>query len=251
MLAPSHIVSTSQGHVALGDCLDLLTMCEPGSADMVLADLPYGVTQDSRDVPIDLTKLWPLLIRVAKANTAYVFTCQMPYLVELFLSQSAWYRYDIVWDKVLSTGFLNAKKQPLRTHETVLVFYAEQPVYNPQMTDGEPNHAWKKRNHDGGENYGASTRAEYVASDKKHPTSVLHFKKPHPTVARHRTEKSVELFEWLIKTYTNEGAVVLDPTCGSGTTAEACVKSGRRFIVMDKDPECFDTTKTRLAELAA
>lgn len=212
---------------------------------MVCADLPYGVT---RDVPIDLAKLWPLLVRVAKVNAAYVFTCQMPYLVELFLSNRAWYRYDLVWDKVLASGHLNAKKRPLRVHEHALVFWGnEAPPYNPQMTVGEPNHGWKKRNENGGENYGAAVRGEYVETDQKHPSSVLRFKKPHATAARHRTEKSVELFAWLIKTYTNEGAVVLDPTCGSGTTAEACVKTGRRFIVMDKDPECFEITKGRLA----
>lgn len=241
------IVSTGHGHVALGDCFDLLPLVEPASVDLVLADLPYAVTANKKDIAIDLSKLWPLFVRAAKPTTPYVFTAQMPFSFELYASKREWFRYDLVWDKALSTGFLNAKRAPLRLHEHVLVFCAGASVYNPQKSLGTPNHGWKKRDaQHGGANYGASTRAAYDRTDQKYPTSILHFRKPHPTVAKHPTEKPVELFEWLIKTYSNEGDVVLDPTCGSGTTAVACMNTNRRFIVMDKDSTCFETTKGRV-----
>jgi DNA modification methylase len=247
VIEPANIVAVDQGYVCLGDCLDLLPLLDAGSVDLVLADLPYAVTQHVNDVRIDLSKLWPLLLRAAKPEAAFVFTTQGTFTFEVYASQPNLFRYDLVWDKMLSTGHLNAKKMPLRAHENVLVFSRKPPTYNPQLVEGTPNHGWKKRSASGGANYGASQRAEFVSSNMKHPTSILRFQKPHAAVAAHRTEKPIELGAWIINTYTNANALVVDPTCGSGTTAVAARAAGRRFIVMDKDPECFAAVKSRMA----
>jgi len=235
--------------VLTGNCLDLLAQVTDGSVDMVLCDPPYGLTQNPTDIPLDLKVLWEHLRRVGKPHTAYVFTAQMPYSFTLYESNRAWFRYDLCWDKVLVTGFLNAKKMPLRRHEHVLVFYGKPPVYHPQFTEGAPLHGWKSRSRNTGRNYGEAAgrpAPDRAGTTVKYPTSIVVASKAHASVAKHATEKPVELFSWLIRTYSDENALVLDPCVGSGTTAVAAQKTGRRFIVMDSDPACVKLTQDRL-----
>lgn len=232
-----------------GDCIEVMASIPSASVDMVLCDLPYGVTANEKEKRIDLAALWKQYLRVTKSTSAIVLTAQFPFSADLVHSQPKLFRYDLVWDKVLVSGHLNANRMPLRTHEHVLVFYDKQPTYNPQFTEGIPLHSEGfSTKPKGGMNYGRAIRPADVraGSTQKHPRSILTFQKPHPSVALHRTEKPVALFEWLIRTYTNEGDVVLDNCIGSGTTAVACKNLKRRFIGIDNDPECVETAKRRI-----
>lgn len=234
-----------------GDCLDVMRKFPDKSIDMILADLPYGTTQNSEDVPIDLDSLWMIYKRIIKRNGAIILTAQFPYTAELYMSNKKWFRYDLVWDKSLPSGFLNANRMPLRSHENILVFYGKLPTYNPQFWEGDPLHSkgtsYKDKDHVN-RNYGKFDVTNDVRAGKteKYPRSVLFFPKPHPSIVRHRTEKSLALFEWLIETYTNEEDVVLDNVIGSGTTAEACINTNRQFIGIEKSQKYFDIAVERL-----
>jgi site-specific DNA-methyltransferase (adenine-specific) len=162
------------------------------------------------------------------------------------------FKYDLVWNKILTSGFLNAKRQPLRLHEQIAIFYKKQPTYNPQMEVGEPSHSkgnkYKEKDVTNN-NYGKINAVETDSeSNLKYPKSIITFQKPHPSKALHRTEKSVECIEYLIKTYTNEGEVVLDNCAGSFTTAIACLNMNRKFICIEKDEKYFEIGKNRIIE---
>ncbi len=242
--------------VIFGDCLEVMKTIPDGSIDLVLSDLPYEVTQNKKDVKLDLRALWIQYKRVAKPNAAFVLTAQFPFSFDLYESNKKDFRYDLIWDKVLPSGHLNANRMPLRSHEHVLVFYRRQPTYNPQFTEGSPLHAEGKGSlgkdvvH---QNYGKWNRLDdrRKGSTQKHSRSILRFPKPHASSALHPTQKSLDLFEWLVQTYSNEGDLVLDNCCGSGTTAVACKKMNRRFIAIDDDPRCIEITRQRLSELRA
>lgn len=172
------------------------------------------------------------------------------FFVDLIDSNRKLYRYDLVWDKVLTSGFLNAKRMPLRRHEQIGVFYKKLPTYNLQFTEGKPLHSrgisYKGKNPKN-QNYGNYKMTDDRAgSTKKYPTSVLTFSKPHSSVAKHRTEKSVELLEYLIKTYTNEGETVLDNCMGSGSTGVACINTNRNFIGIELSKKYFDIANERM-----
>lgn len=234
-----------------GDCLELMRNIPDTSVDMVLCDLPYGVTSNEADKPIPFDSLWGEYKRIAKDNAAIVLFAQGMFYVDLVNSNRKMFRYDLVWDKELTTGFLNAKRMPLRKHEQIAVFYNRLPVYNPQFTKGSPLHgkgiAWRTKesvNH----NYGRHQQSDDArkGSTEKYPTSILAFQKPHASVAVHRTEKPVTLLEWLVKTYTNPGDTVLDNCMGSGSTGVACVNTGRRFIGMELDEGYFNIASRRI-----
>ena len=236
----------------LGDCLEWMPTIRAGSVDMILADLPYGRTRHSKDVPIPFAPLWEQYRRVIKPNGCIALFADGLFMAELMLSNPKWWRYNLVWDKHLITGFLNANRQPLRRHEEVCIFYGSPPTYNPQKVKGEMNHSKGKAQ---GTPIGVNNYGEYysvdnrdVLGDMKHPTSILSFPKTHPSVAAHRTEKPVALLEWLIRSYTNPGEVVLDNVMGSGSTGVACVNTGRSFIGIDNDPECFNVAQRRIAQ---
>lgn len=242
---------TLVNQITQGNCLDVMQDIPMASVDMILCDLPYGVTANEKDKTLDLGALWVEYRRVAKPTAAIVLTAQFPFSADLVVSNRKMFKYDIVWDKVLVSGHLNANRMPLRSHEHVLVFYDKQPTYNPQFTVGAPRHSegnsvGKAVVHD---NYGKWDRVpDTKAGDtKKHPRSIVTFQKPHPSAALHRTEKPVTLFEWLIRTYTNPGDVVLDNCIGSGTTAVACKALGRNFIGIDMDQNCVDLARGRVA----
>jgi site-specific DNA-methyltransferase (adenine-specific) len=241
------------GTISQGDCIEVMKAIPAAAIDMILCDLPYGVTANEKDKPLDLGALWSEYRRVTKPTSAIVLTAQFPFLIDLVHSNSKAFRYDLIWDKVLVSGHLNANRMPLRVHEHILVFYEKQPTYNPQFTEGSPRHS--EGNAAVGEVILQQNTGEYRrlpdtkrGDTRKHPRSILTFQKPHPSAAIHRTEKPIALFEWLIRTYTNEGDLVLDNCIGSGTTAVACKNIGRRFIGIDLDPECVTLSRSRVCE---
>lgn len=230
--------------VVLGDCLDKMNGLPDNSVDMVLSDPPYGVTARNKwDTPIDLDHLWKHVRRVVKPDGAIVLTAAQPFTTTLIASNPDMFRYDLVWDKGRGTDFLNAHRKPLRSHEEVCVFYSEPPTYNPQFWYDEPYaKTWSGAP---SSNYGEQTGACSESPDgKRFPLSILEFKRDGSRI--HPTQKPVALFEWLIRTYTNDGEVVLDFAAGSGTTAVACQNTERRFVLIEKEREWFDVIKTRL-----
>lgn len=237
----------------LGDCLLLMNDIPDKSIDMILCDLPYGKTKNKYDKIIPFDELWKHYKRVIKDNGAIVLFAQGTFYVDLVNSNRKMYRYDWVWDKVLISGFLNANKMPLRRHEQIAVFYKKLPTYNPQFTTGQPLHSKGKTYKDKpikNQNYGKfhSTDDNRAGSTQKYPTSILQYQKTHPSIARHRTEKSVELLEYLIKTYTNEGEMVLDNCMGSGSTGVACRNLNRDFIGIEINEDYFITAEERINE---
>lgn len=234
-----------------GDCLEIMKSIPDGSIDMILCDLPYGVTQNKKDTAIPFDPLWKQYERIIKDNAAVVLFGQGTFYVDLVNSNRKMFRYDFMWNKELTSGFLNANRMPLRQHEQIAVFYKKLPTYNPQFSTGKPLHSKGKsykykpmKN----QNYGkfGATDDVRAGSTDKYPTSVLNFAKPHPSVAMHRTEKPIDLLGYLIKTYTNEGDTVLDSCMGSGSTGVACVNTNRRFIGMELDPHYFEIASNRI-----
>ncbi|GLI82534.1 methyltransferase [Rossellomorea marisflavi] len=232
------------------ECLSGMAKIQNKSIDMILCDLPYGVTNQNKwDQIIPFDKLWEQYNRIIKDNGAIVLTAVKPFSAMLIMSNPKMYRYDIIWKKNKSTGFLNAKKMPLRSHEEILVFYKKLPTYNPQKTEGhKPANTYTKNTSDGS-NYGRTkTGISGGGQTDRYPTSIIDIKvmnnddpdKWHPT------QKPVELFEWLIKTYTDEGDLVLDNCMGSGTTALACINTGRNFIGFELDTEYHNRATTYL-----
>jgi len=219
------------------DCLEGLKYIDSGSVDMLFVDLPYGTTRNKWDVIIPPNELWAEYERIIKPNGAILLFGQDKFTAKMMLSNEKLHRYNIIWKKVLSTGFLNANRQPLREHEDIMVFYKKQPTYNPQKYEGAKCHSKGKakgtsstdgNNH----NYGDFTVME-TTGNMKHPTSVWEFSKPHPSIAIHPTEKPVELCRYAIRTYSNPGDLVVDHCCGSGSIPLAAALEGRRYIGMD------------------
>ena len=236
-----------------GDCLELMKNIPDGSIDMILCDLPFGVTQNEKDIVISFEPLWKQYERIIKDNGAIVLFGQGTFYIDLVNSNRKLFRYDLVWEKQLTSGFLNAKRMPLRQHEQIAVFYKKLPTYNPQFTQGKPLHSkgisYKNKEHKN-ENYGDfhMTDDSRAGSTENQPTSILSFAKPHPSVVKHRTEKSVDLLSYLVKTYTNENETVLDNCMGSGSTGVACINTGRKFIGFELDENYFEIAKKRIEE---
>ncbi len=232
-----------------GDCLELMKEIPDGSIDMILCDLPYGVTANKRDVALPFSDLWNEYNRIIKVNGCIALHAQGLFYVDLVNSNRKNYRYDFVWDKVLVSGFLNAKKMPMRQHENIAIFYKKPPTYNPQMIHGAVNHSKGRPKNNQNNNYGEYAFVDVKQDGLKYPTSILRYQKPHPSVALHCTEKPVALLEYLVKTYTNEGETVLDNCMGSGSTGVACVNTGRNFIGIELDKQYFDIAEKRIKEI--
>ena len=233
------------------DCLEVMKQIPNESIDMICCDLPYGTTQNKDDIIIPFEPLWNEYERIIKENGCIALFAQGLFYVDLVNSNRKLFRYDLVWDKVLTSGFLNAKRMPLRQHEQIAIFYKKLPTYNPQFTEGKPLHGKGKSYMDKelkNQNYGQFHATEDLrkGSTEKYPTSILRFPKPHPSVAKHRTEKSIECLEWLIKTYTNEGNIVLDNCMGAGSCGIACKNTNRDFIGIELDENYFNIAKERI-----
>ena len=225
-----------------GDCLERMKEIPSGSVDMVLADPPYGTTACKWDSIIPLEPMWGQLKRIIKPNGAIVMTAAQPFTSVLVCSNLGMFKYQWVWDKSQITGFLNAKKQPLRRHEDVVVFGRYQATYNPQFTQGA--HYTISRKHSTA-NYGNQVENATFSDGRRYPTSIIDIK--HSRVKDgHPTQKPVALMEYLIKTYTNEGETVLDFTMGSGTTGVAAANTGRKFIGIELDSGYFKIAQNRI-----
>ena len=234
--------------VYFGDCLDVMHIIPNKSVDMIFADLPYGSTHCKWDSPIDLTKLWEHYERIIKDNGAILLFAQTPFDKVLGCSNLKLLRYEWIWEKTQATGHLNAKKMPMRAHENILVFYKKLPTYNPIKTTGHKRKVSKashKVNCVKTTNYGEHGLTSYDSTDR-YPVSILNFKTDKQKIALHPTQKPVALCEYLIKTYTNENEIVLDNTCGSGTTLLAAKNLNRKYIGIELSEEYCEITKKRL-----
>lgn len=236
-----------------GDCLDLLPTLPDASVDAVICDPPYGTTACKWDSPIPFAPMWAELKRLIKPRGAVVLFGSQPFTSALVMSNPGWFKYEWVWDKVQVSGFLNAKFQPLGVTESVLIFGEGRTKYNPQMTRGD---VYKVTNNPNptSPNYGTHTRErKRVAGDQRYPKTLLQFShgRSPSTVPLHPTQKPVALLEYLVRTYTDPGDVVLDFTMGSGTTGVACVNLNRAFIGIEKDAGYFATAERRIAEAQA
>lgn len=231
-----------------GDCLELMANIPDGSIDMILCDLPYGVTKNQWDQVLPFEELWKQYSRIIKDNGAIVLFAEGLFMARLMLSNTKMWRYNLIWDKVLTSGFLNANRMPLRRHEQLCVFYKKLPYYNPQKKVGKESHSKGKYKNCENNNYG-----EYKFVDNckahgnlKYPSSIFQYQKPHPAKALHPTEKAIGLLVELITMYTKEGEVVLDNCMGSGSTGVAALMTGRKFVGMEADERYFRIAKERI-----
>jgi site-specific DNA-methyltransferase (adenine-specific) len=252
--------------INFGDCLELMNDIPDESVDMILCDLPYGTTQNKWDSVINLTRLWVQYERVIKPNGAIVLTGKQPFTSRLIMSNLKLFKYCMVWRKNLKTGNLNARKMPMGAYEDIMVFYKKPPTYNPQKIPRTFQVPSGNKLNSKTTNYGKQ-REEYLdrQSDWLMPDDVidyedafsldalelenemLYIKCVHNSSGKmHPTQKPVELMEYLIKTYTNEGETVLDNCSGSGTTAIACIKTNRNYICIENDKEHFENSNRRV-----
>jgi site-specific DNA-methyltransferase (adenine-specific) len=229
-----------------GDCLgeDGMKTLANRSVDMICCDLPYGITDNPWDSVLDLSKLFAEYLRIIKDDGAIVlFSCQ-PFTTDLMNVGRKYFRYELIWSKSKGTDFFNSKKKPLRSHENILVFSKKGTVYNPQMTEGKP---YTRKPSDGTFVSSINKTLKWVGFDNptglRFPKTVLEFKREQ---GKHTTQKPVPLIEWLVKTYTNEGDLVVDNTMGSGTCAVACINNDRKFIGWEFDEKIYGVAKARV-----
>ncbi len=240
------------------DCLSLLRSLPNGSVDLMFTDPPYAVTKNKWDTPINLKELWPEWERVVKDNGAMIFTSQQPFTTDLINSNRKLFRYDLIWEKSIATGFLNANKMPLRTHETVLIFYKKLPVYNPikPVIYGRSSFKKARKNRIKNNNYGEFANQNSGSKDgSRFPLSIFSvqyensfFDSSFNTAQQmiHPTQKPVSLPKYFIKTFSNPGDTVFDGYLGSASTAIASYEEGRKFIGSELSPEYFEASVKRL-----
>ena len=228
------------------DCKETMKRIPDGSIDLMLTDIPYGTTQNEWDVLPNLAEMWLQWERILKPNGAWIFTSTMNMATDIISPRRGFFRYDIIWQKSHDTGFLNAKKMPLRSHENILVFYRSLPTYNPQIKDKPICNIRPKSASRLSTNYGDFESGDYrtIPIDKQYPKSIwkcnIDQKQVHPT------QKPVTLFREIIRTYSNEGETVYDGYSGSGTTAIACIKEKRNFIGAEMNKEYYDKSMERI-----
>ena len=233
------------------DCLSAMGNIPDKSIDMIFTDLPYGTTKDEKDKPIDLDALWEQYNRIVKDNGVIALWAQSPFDKILACSNLPMYRYEWIVEKGAGTGFLNAKKMPLKCHENVLIFYKKLPIYNPQMTHGHERKVSTvahKRNCKKTVDYGSHGLTGYDSTDR-YPRDVLKFSWDKQKSSLHPQQKPVAACEYFIKTYTNKRDIVLDSTMGSGTTGVAAITLNRSFIGIEKDSERYAVAKGRITPL--
>jgi site-specific DNA-methyltransferase (adenine-specific) len=213
-----------------------------GSIDMILCDLPYGTTACSWDTIIPFEPLWSHYKRIIKPNGAIVLTASQPFTSKLVMSNLEWFKYEWIWEKYAISGHLNAKIMPLKKHENILVFCKGKTKYNPQMTKGIPYDVTYSTH---SQNYGKQKdNVRTINNGTRYPVSIQKMK--HESDKLHPTQKPVALFEYLIRTYTNEGDTVLDNCAGSGTTAIACIKTDRNYILIEQEQKYIDVIHKRI-----
>lgn len=237
-----------------GDFLDLYKTMPPKSVDLILADLPYGTTSNKWDVVIPIDKMWECFRFLLKENGVIALTACQPFTSLLVSSNLIDFKYDLIWNKRRPTGQLNCKKQPLRQHEHILIFYKKQPTFNPIFHENRLKRAFlgkidktnkQSDNYNSQYNYESNIKED----DKSYPRSIIEQTAVIGNSSeklKHPTQKPVALFEWLIETYTNVGDLVFDPCIGSGTTAVAALQTGRNFVGVEKNDTYFKMANDRL-----
>ena len=231
-----------------GDCLEVMAGMEAGSVDAIVTDPPYGITACAWDSVIPLEPMWEQLKRICKPSGAIVLTASQPFTTALISSNLKMFRYEMIWRKTMPTGFLDANRKPLKSHENILVFAAKQPTYNPQFWAGNAYGRIRGRDNRATQ-YGRHTGTDTVNLDgRRYPTSIFDCSNSNHQ-SKHPTQKPVALMEYLIRTYTNEGETVLDFTMGSGTTGVAAMLTGRRFVGIEKDAEYFAIAQERISTI--
>ena len=239
-----------------GDCLELMKDIPDGSVDMILADLPYGTTACKWDTIIPFEPLWEQYERIIKDNGAIVLTASQPFTSALIMSNPKLFRYEWIWEKSRPTGFPMAKHRPMKNHETIIVFSKSPATYTPSgfmnyYPQGveECDRIIKRTNKHKTATNGGDLGTEIHSTQTGFPKTILKIKNTNKDSKNHPTEKPVELMEYLIKTYTNEGDLVLDNVAGSGTTGVACQNLNRKYILIEKEEEYINVIKDRLEEL--
>lgn len=239
----------------LGDCLEVMKTIPNGSIDMILCDLPYGTTNNKWDSVIDLNKLWLEYKRVIKTNGPIILFADQPFTTNLISSNLKMWRYNFVWDKEVRTGFLNAKKMPLKQTEDICVFYKKLPTYNPIMTDAKKEnirHNFKDCSVSSNYQNKKGMHSNDYDGTKRYPVNIIKYnrkqKECHPRKILHPTQKPVGILEYLIKTYSNEDDLILDNTMGVGSTAIACINTNRNFIGIELNETYFNIAKKRMEE---
>lgn len=243
-------VVTNEYSLLFGDCLERMKEIPSSSVDLILVDLPYATTQNKWDSMINLEEMWIQLDRICKPNTAKLMFAQTPFDKILGCSNLKELKYEWIWEKTTATGHLNAKKMPMKAHENILVFYKSLPTYNPQKTIGhKPVNSYTKHQDDGS-NYG-ETKVGISGGGQtdRYPRSVQVFKTDKQKVSLHPTQKPVALLEYLIKTYSNEGDVVLDFTAGSFSTGVASLNTNRKFLGIEMDEDYFNIGVNRMCDI--
>ena len=245
-----------------GDCLELMKDIPDKSIDMILCDLPYGTTRCKWDTVIPFEPLWEQYKRIIKDNGAILLFSAQPFTTDLISSNRKMFRYEIIWEKTTGMGFLNANKMPLKAHENICVFYKKLPIYNPQKRILTPEYCkehginvgrTRKKQNGRAKQYGYVKAIHYTDNGTRFPYDVIKFSSWNGSMfgntqsyAKHQTAKPVPLLKYLIKTYTNEGDLVLDNCMGSGSTGVACVNLNRDFIGIELDENYFNIAQERI-----
>lgn len=238
-------MTLQKNNIYIGDCLEVMKQIDDHSIDMILCDLPYGITSCKWDTPIDLDELWLEYKRVIKKGGAVILTATMPFGAKLIMSNPKWFRHELIWEKNNCSSPLQANQMPLRVHENVLVFCEKGTIYNPQKTIGIPYTDLRKDRNIKHQRL-IKQRTPTINDGTRYPISVLKFKRDYGKLI-HSTQKPVALFEWLINTYSNEGDLILDNCSGSGTTAIAAINTKRDYILIEKDETYYAKSKERIA----
>jgi DNA modification methylase len=235
-------------NLLLGDCLELMQQIPDASVDAIICDPPYGTTACKWDSVIDFSLMWAQLNRIIKPNGAIVLFGSEPFSSALRMSNIKNYKYDWIWQKNKTTGFLNAKKQPMNDNENIIVFYKKQCNYTPQMVKSDKAYKRGLVKRKKSDCYGEEKDFKQVDSGFRYPKRIQYFNNNDTLNQQHPTQKPVELMEYLIKTYTNEGETVLDFTMGSGSTGVAAMNTYRNFIGIETDQSYFDIATKRIED---
>ena len=237
-----HIADVSGSALFQGDCLDIMPLIPDKSVQLIFADLPYGTTQNKWDSVLPLDLLWQQYERVIADSGCIIFTSDGIFTGILMMSNLKMFKYKLIWDKKSTTGFLNAKKMPLRRHEDILIFAKGKTTYNPIMeVRGRPRNkgSYNKKKGDGDMCYGSFKNITSF-NNEYYPTSIIEISNANQKAKQHPTEKPLELMKWIISTYSNENDMVLDNTMGSGTTCLAAKELNRKFIGIEKEPKYYE-----------
>lgn len=232
------------------DCISGMSRIPESSVDCIICDPPYGQTNCEWDTPIPLTEMWKQYGRVLKENGAVLIFANEPFASRLRLSKPEWYKYDLYWQKERPTNFFQLKRRFGKTIENICVFYRKQPTYHPQMVEhiGKPVTNKTEKSHNSILSGKGGKITEYTDNGYRYPNELLRFNRENLRTLLHPTQKPVELIRYLLRAFTDKGEVVLDNCIGSGTTAVACLREGRRFIGFETDEEYYNISMKRIAD---